>query len=85
MAFGKIRALPGVEVVAATSKLPLLGGNNSSIWAERQPAPRNQNEGPLVEISIITPEYFRTMRIPLLKGRFFHRRRQLEVVESGPH
>jgi putative ABC transport system permease protein len=55
--------------VAATSKLPLLGGSNGTVVIEGQPAPAHQWEGPLVEFSTVTPDYFRAMGIPLKQGR----------------
>lgn len=65
----RVRALPGVEAVAASSKLPLLGGNNGTVVIEGQPAPTHQWEGPLVEFSQVTPDYFRAMGIPVKQGR----------------
>ena len=66
--FGRIRALPGVEAVGITSKLPLEGGNNSSVLVDDQvydPAIRR----PVVEVSNISPDYFASMGIPILRGR----------------
>lgn len=67
----RVRALPGVETAAATSELPLQGGTNGTVYIEGQPAPKNMWSSPLVEWCRITPEYFRTLRIPLLEGRDF--------------
>jgi putative ABC transport system permease protein len=67
----RVKALPGVEAVAATSKLPLIGGNNGTVVIEGQPKPAHQWEGPLVEFSTVTPDYFRAMGIPLKLGRSF--------------
>jgi putative ABC transport system permease protein len=64
-------ALPGVAAVGAAAYLPFSGTNNSwTIQLERR-APR-----PAVEYSEpgwrpVTADYFRTMGIPLLKGRDF--------------
>jgi putative ABC transport system permease protein len=65
----RVGALPGVTAVAATSKLPLIGGNNGTVVIEGQPAPAHQWEGPLVEFSTVTPDYFRAMGIPVKMGR----------------
>ena len=65
----KLRAAPGVQAAALTTKLPLLGGNNGYIII-----PGQQTEsmtGPLVENSSVSADYFRTMGIPLLEGRTF--------------
>ena len=67
-----IRALPGVESVAAASGLPL--GNNG--WQTgfvidgQPPPPRDQT--PLMEACLVTPDYFRAMNIPVLRGRVFN-------------
>jgi len=66
-----IRTLPGVEASAAASGLPL--GNNgwqtSFVVDGQPPPPRDQT--PLMEACTVTPDYFRAMNIPLLRGRYF--------------
>ena len=67
-----IRALPGVESVAAATGLPL--GNNgwqTSFTIEGRPEPP-RNEMPLMEACQVTPDYFKAMNIPLLRGRMFN-------------
>jgi putative ABC transport system permease protein len=64
----KVRALPGVTDVAATSSV-LLGRlpNSTSFAIEGRP------EGiqmPLT-VDVISPDFFRVLRIPLVRGRFF--------------
>ncbi len=66
-----LRSLPGVQSVAAASGLPL--GNNgwqTSFVIDGRPAPP-PNEVPLMEACTVTPDYFRAMGIPLLRGRYF--------------
>ncbi len=66
-----IRALPGVESAAAASGLPL--GNNgwqSNFRIDGQPDPP-RDQVPLVELCTVTPDYFKAMNIPLLRGRAF--------------
>jgi putative ABC transport system permease protein len=65
----RVQALPGVVSVGAASELPLEGGNNGPVVIEGQPAPKDIWSSPLVESCTVTPNYFRTMRIPLLSGR----------------
>ena len=66
-----IRALPGVESTAAASGLPL--GNNgwqtSFVIDGQPPPPREQT--PLMEACLVTPDYFKAMNIPVLRGRVF--------------
>ncbi len=66
-----IRALPGIESAAAASGLPL--GNNgwqSGFRIEGRPDPP-RDQTPLVELCMVTPDYFKAMNIPLLRGRSF--------------
>ena len=66
-----IRTLPGVASAAAASGLPL--GNNgwqTSFVVEGRPLPP-RSETPLMEACTVTPDYFRAMNIPLLRGRYF--------------
>ena len=67
-----IRALPGVESVAAASGLPL--GNNgwqTSFVIDGRPEPP-RDQVPLLEACLVTPDYFKAMNIPLLRGRYFN-------------
>ena len=66
---GRVQALPGVVSAGAASELPLDGGSNGTVVIEGQPAPKDIWSSPLVESCTVTPNYFRTMRIPLLSGR----------------
>jgi putative ABC transport system permease protein len=66
-----IRALPGVESTAAASGLPL--GNNgwqTSFVIEGKPIPPRE-QTPLMEACLVTPDYFKAMNIPVLRGRVF--------------
>ena len=66
-----LRGLPGVESVAAASGLPL--GNNgwqTSYVIDGQPEPP-RDQVPLLEACLVTPDYFKAMNIPLLRGRTF--------------
>ncbi|MCY1021023.1 ABC transporter permease [Pyxidicoccus sp. MSG2] len=65
----RVEALPGVKSVGAVSDLPL-GGDN--IWRvmdiEGQPRPEAGDERS-VGFQVVTPGYFRTLGIPLKRGR----------------
>ncbi len=67
-----IRGLPGVESAAAATGLPL--GNNgwqTGFVVDGRPAP-SRDQTPLMEACLVTPDYFKAMNIPLLRGRFFN-------------
>ena len=63
----KLRALPGVTSAAVISKLPLTGPNNLPTQHEGHP----QHSIGGMEYRAVSPDYFQTMRIPLLQGRGF--------------
>jgi len=68
-ALERLRALPGVESAAAVDDLPVAGGGSvQPIVLEGHPEllPRDQ---PTVEVRKVMPGYFRTMNIPMLRGR----------------
>ena len=66
----KLRALPGVQSVAATSVIPLTGDTNvDGIHRVDHPVPEGQV--PMANRRFISPGYLFTMRIPLIAGRDF--------------
>jgi putative ABC transport system permease protein len=68
------KSLPGVEAVGGTSILPMSGGESSTIFnIEGRPSPP-ENQLPWASFRWVTPDYFRTMGISLLKGRDFTER-----------
>jgi putative ABC transport system permease protein len=63
--------LPGVEAVAAVNSLPLTGdAGNSGLTIEGRP-PVSPNERPHAANRVISPDYFRALRVPLQRGRPF--------------
>ena len=67
----RIRALPGVANVGAINMLPLSSNYDSQgVQIEDHPMPDGQGAAP--QVRSITPEYFRAMGIPLIKGREFN-------------
>jgi putative ABC transport system permease protein len=69
----RLRAMPGVEGVATTSKIPIGGtgfGLGRVFLREGQPEPPASTDFP-AQWNVITPAYFKTIGIPLIKGRYF--------------
>lgn len=65
-----VAALPGVNGAAAISELPLGGsGTNGGIAIDGRPVPPGSE--PVAEKRIVTPDYFRVLKTPLLAGRHF--------------
>jgi putative ABC transport system permease protein len=67
----RVKSLPGVHSAAALdgTGLPPDGGAGMDFLIEGRPAPP-PNERPDASYRVISAEYFRTLRIPLLKGRY---------------
>jgi len=66
----RMRALPGVTSVGAVMSLPLSGDDfSSSFRVEGRDIP--EKDEPSAEVRAATPNYFRTMVIPLRQGRMF--------------
>jgi putative ABC transport system permease protein len=63
------RQIPGVETASLSNRLPLEGGSNYYVQVRGRATERFS--GPLVETHRVSPDYFRAMGIPLLKGRVF--------------
>jgi predicted permease len=68
----QLRAIPGVASVGASFGLPLSDTRFSlTFTVEGRPEPPPDNE-PTGQVRVATSEYFRTMGIPLLRGRSFN-------------
>ena len=71
----RLQALPGVKAVSVAGTSPLGGCVNRMISVGSQPPPRGGGENaPWVCFHPVSPDYFRTLQIPLLKGRDFTER-----------
>jgi putative ABC transport system permease protein len=67
----RVKALPGVQASAISLSLPLSGQNiGSAVYVEGQPQPPGAQDAPL-GWQTVSPDYFRAMGIPLLRGRAF--------------
>lgn len=71
-AVARIRALPGVESAAVAASLPLIGSpRGATSFRELGTPERPRSERPSTVVRIVAPGYFRTLRIPVLRGREF--------------
>ncbi|MGA9770721.1 MAG: ABC transporter permease [Blastocatellia bacterium] len=67
----RLKAMPEIESVGSASSLPSSGNwNTITVNIEGRPAPTPDKE-PLVDYQSINDDYFRAMRIPMMKGREF--------------
>jgi putative ABC transport system permease protein len=65
----RVRALPGVEAVAAAGQIPMGGNGDRYGFHIEGLQPANPAEAPSPERYSVTPDYFRVMEIPLKRGR----------------
>jgi predicted permease len=67
----RVGHFPGVRSVAAASAVPLVGPNSGTVLAVvGRPAP-GPGEGTGADYRVVTPGYFATLGIPILRGRDF--------------
>jgi putative ABC transport system permease protein len=69
---GRVSAIPGVRNAAISSgtAVPLVGQHNSAGFTIEGDAVTNNNI-PIAQIAVVSPDYFRTIETPLKRGRFF--------------
>ncbi|MBA4137136.1 MAG: hypothetical protein C0518_07455 [Opitutus sp.] len=67
----RLAEVPGVTAVGATTILPSAGNNSNAFLLEGQTLPRNVSESTQTTARMVSAGYFSTMKIPLLRGRFF--------------
>jgi predicted permease len=68
----ELRALPGVEAAGAVTSLPTLVRSNGGYQIEGRADLREQGvRSPQALFTVVTPDYFRTLRVPVTKGRDF--------------
>ncbi len=77
----RIRALPGIESAGVINPLPFGGSSSSNTFTIEGRPPLDPGETPHSYYRAISPDYFRTMGIPLLKGRAFTER---DVKDQPP-
>jgi putative ABC transport system permease protein len=66
----RLAALPGVQSVGLTSDLPWTGYDEIMLFnIEGKTFPPNQ--GPIARYHYVSTDYFRTIGVPLIAGRFF--------------
>jgi predicted permease len=65
----KLEAMPGIQSVALSNRVPLGFGGSSSV--KPQGYVPQANESMETQVAMITPKYFQTLEIPVVKGRDF--------------
>ncbi len=67
----QIAALPGLQAAGFSTILPLAGTNSDSSFAIEGRASNDSSPSPDEEKRQVSPNYFRALETPLIKGRFF--------------
>ncbi len=75
----RLKSLPGVRSAAAASSPPLTVEGQWMVFVEGRPEPQAGHE-PFVPSNLVSPGYFETLGIPLLRGRLLS---EEEVWEKG--
>jgi putative ABC transport system permease protein len=69
-ALDRMSACPGVQSVAISNTLPPSGGETDGPFYVEGHEPSNPNEAPDTIYDPVSPEYFRTLKTPLIAGRY---------------
>ncbi len=71
----RVKALPGVQNAGVTTALPLAGGGLEKLFTrEDRPAPKALNEISVTEYRHVSADYFETLGIRLVNGRYLNER-----------
>jgi putative ABC transport system permease protein len=77
----RVLPMPGVDSVAAANTLPLLASRaNTSRFSVPGSPLINPDALPAAQLRFVSPDYFRTMRIPIRSGRAFTERDLNDLV-----
>jgi predicted permease len=68
----RVSGIPGVRsaAISNSNSVPLVGRQGVTIFTIEGDAVTN-NDIPTVQVGVVSPDYFKTMEIPLKRGRFF--------------
>jgi predicted permease len=67
----RVRALPSVQTVGISDAVPLDGTGNNFSFTVRGRSYARSSDQPSAETRVVTPDVFKTLGIPLLRGRAF--------------
>src|SRR4029078_9576259 len=74
----EVQSIPGIESAGCVTSLPSGWSGNGTEYTAGGPPPASASERPSAISQIVTPDFFRTLRVPLLHGRLF-----TDADESG--
>jgi putative ABC transport system permease protein len=83
----RIRSMPGIAAASVSTNVPFSGEENSDGYIVEGHEPAPGSEPTQAQLQTLGPDYFRTMRIPLSRGRDFldtdsQNKPQVAIVDS---
>jgi putative ABC transport system permease protein len=84
----KVKTLPGVTAAALCSNAPFTSNEWDSSFHITGTPPDSPGREPISEMSIVSPDYFRVLEIPILRGRTFNAqdlagRQLVMIIDEG--
>ncbi len=68
----EIRAIPGVTSAGGVTSLPTAVRSNGGYWVQGGPGPEVLGmKSPQAVFNVTTPDYFKTLQVPIVRGRDF--------------
>ena len=75
----ELRAMPGVNAAGGVTSLPTAVRSNGGYWIQGGPGPEVLGmKSPQAVFNVVTPDYFRTLQVPVVRGRDFNDGDRLE-------
>ena len=69
----EIRAIPGVTSAGGVTSLPTAVRSNGGYWIQGGPGPEVLGmKSPQAVFNVTTPDYFKTLQVPIVRGRDFN-------------
>ena len=76
----ELRAMPGVIAAGGVTSLPTAVMSSGGYWIQGGPGPEVLGmKSPQAVFNVVTPDYFKTLQVPILRGRDFDDRDRLEA------
>ncbi len=76
----ELRAIPGVTAAGGVTSLPTAVRSNGGYWIQGGPGPEVLGmKSPQALFNVVTPDYFRTLQVPVVRGRDFNDGDRLEA------
>jgi predicted permease len=68
----ELRAIPGVTSAAGVTSLPTAVRSSGGYWIQGGPGPEVLGmKSPQAVMNVVTPDYFKTLQVPIVRGRDF--------------